>query len=34
MGGVAGRPTARGKILVPGVVNRSTDVVEHPDLVA
>jgi 5-methyltetrahydropteroyltriglutamate--homocysteine methyltransferase len=28
------RPTPAGKILVPGVVSHSTNVVEHPELIA
>ena len=34
MGGVARRRLPEGKILIPGVVTHSTDVVEHPELVA
>ena len=34
MEGLAGREAAAGKVMVPGVVSHSTNVIEHPELVA
>jgi 5-methyltetrahydropteroyltriglutamate--homocysteine methyltransferase len=32
--GLAGREAARRKVILPGVVTHSTNVVEHPELLA
>ena len=32
--GLEGRQAARGKILIPGFISQSTNVVEHPELIA